>query len=140
MAGKKASRGTASGGDAGVRQRTVKGVCIVCGKEKEGIPAKPDNVVLAIRALRSFFRLKPKFTIVDTAHLAEARKKRARFESTRGILLVCAVLFFFLLLGGMMMQSGFEMLTFISAILGAVFIFLLAYARYFPKFENQIKG
>ena len=115
--------------------KTGRGICIICGKLAAGIPAKPDTIILAARRLRQLLRRKPVHTVVDKAHLAEARQKRAKFDSMRKIHRIGAALFFLLLSGGMAIQSGFTAMTFISAALGSVFIYLLAYVGYFPEFK-----
>ena len=89
------------------RQGMEKGVCIICGKEAEGIQAKPDTIILAIRNLRQLLGMEPRHTIVEKAHLAEAQKKRERFDKKVSEHRIWAIIVFFLLIGGSAAMGGF---------------------------------
>lgn len=120
--------------DGGGNAIMGKGVCIICGREAFGIPAKQDSVILVARKLRSLLHRKPLHTIVEKAHLKEARQKRARFEKKLWEHRIAAVIVFVLLALGSLAVEGFSFWLFIPAALGALFVWLLAFAYYFPEF------
>ena len=116
-------------------QENVRGICIICGKETNGTPAKPDHLILTARKLRALFNLKPARTVVDSQHFSEAKQKRACYEKKIKEHRTGAILIFFLLIIGSVIFGKFDSWLFVPAVLGALFVVMLTLVYYFPKFE-----
>jgi hypothetical protein len=111
---------------------------MVCGQPCSGIRAKDDRIILVFRKVRSLLRLPPRHSAVHAEHLAEAQKRREKFESMLEVHKYGAALFFVLFVVGTAIFNGWNPITILSiipAFLGGLFIYLLVYLRYFPKFE-----
>lgn len=121
------------GGRAGTGS-TEKGVCIICGGEKKGVPAAPEIPIRASRWLRALFRQPPKHTIACGEHLAEARQRRQKYEKRQRNYIIAAALFFVLVVAGSFAFGRSDLCLFAPAIIGALFIAALPSFYYFPSF------
>jgi len=110
-----------------------KGVCIICGEERIGVPANGAPVRLA-RLLRAFLRQPARHTVACSEHLAEARQGRAKFEGKRRGYMLGALLFFALIILGSLAYGNSGAWLAVPALLGALFVALLPYFYYFPSF------
>lgn len=113
------------------------GVCVLCGKETFGLPAKADWVIRAARKIRSLLKMKPRHTVACAACVQECAKKGKLFEKRGWNYRAAAALFFLLVLAGSMFYGQLELRTVLFAFLGALFIAALPYAQYFPDFEPE---
>ncbi len=111
-----------------------KGVCIICGELRAGVPAKNEPPVRAARWLRSLFRQPARHTVACRGHLAEARERRAKFRKrARGYFIWAAAFFVFVMVGGLFFgRQDFSM--FPPAFFGALAMACLPCFYYFPSF------
>jgi len=134
--GANAGAHASASGKGASAQAMERGVCIICGELRNGIPAKPEFPIRAARWLRALFRQPAKHTIACREHLAEANAKRAKFEKKiRDYLIVAAIFFAFVLVGSLFF-GRFDIGMALPALLGALIIVLLPNFYYFPTFEK----
>ncbi|MEM2138108.1 MAG: hypothetical protein QW568_03395 [Candidatus Anstonellaceae archaeon] len=112
------------------------GTCVLCGQEKNGIPAKQDAIVSAARKARRLLKIQPKRTIACSECLPECKKKRAEFEKKLRGYRIGAAVFFLILLAGSLAYGAFGLRTVLAGLVGAAAIAILPYAKYFPRFET----
>jgi|GEM_PF-959608 len=123
--------GAASGRHA---QKSEKGVCIICGELRNGLPAKPEFPIRAARWLRALFRQPAKHTIACKEHFEDAMKRRAKFEKKIRDYLIAAAAFFAFVLAGSLLFGRLDLSMALPAFLGALIIPLLPFFYYFPSF------
>ena len=111
------------------------GVCIVCGKEGEGIPVQPDILIKTARKIRSIFKA-DSHAIVCKEHAPEAAAKRMKFEKSLFGYRIAAVVFFFIAMAGPLVFGRIELGMAIPGAVGSLFILLIAYSQYYPKFTS----
>lgn len=117
-------------------EKTERGVCYLCGKECSGTPAKKDAAISMARRMRGLLRLPEKHTVACAACLAECKRKGAAFEKRLSGYRLGAALFFLLVCAGSAFFGRLDAPAVLGGILGGLLIWLLAYASYFPSFEN----
>ncbi len=111
------------------------GICILCGREEKGLPARPDFVISSARKMRNLLHLGAKHTIACNKCLPECVRRRAVFEKGRKNYQIGAAVFFLLLVGGSVAYGAFGLRAVLAGAVGASSVFLLCYAKYFPAFE-----
>jgi len=116
-------------------EKLESGICIACGREVKGIPARQDFVIRAARKMRAILRMAPHHTVVENAHFEEAKARRANFEKSLMNYRLGAVLFFLFFIAGGIFFGGDAVSSLFAAAAGAIFIALLPYLRYYPKFD-----
>ena len=125
----------ASASGKGAHAKAVeKGICIICGEARSGVPAKPEFPIRAARWLRSVFRQPAKHTIACKEHMDEANAKRAKFEKKKRDYLLVAAAFFAFVLFGSLFFGRFDIGMAVPALLGALVIVFLPNFYYFPTF------
>ena len=115
-------------------QASEKGICIICGMARAGIPSKPEFPVREARWLRSILKQPAKHTIACGEHLDEAREKRAKYEKKQRDYLIGAVLVVAFIILGSFVFGRADAGLFMPALLGALLVALLPYFYYFPSF------
>ncbi|MCL5419808.1 MAG: hypothetical protein M1354_02920 [Candidatus Marsarchaeota archaeon] len=112
-------------------------VCIICGKEKDGIPVKIDSIIKAIRWIKTNITRNEKNNILvvcrdDYQAYAKARKK---YTSRQALYLTLGVIFF--IIGNVMALSlaGFAITVLVLAMFYG--LSLLSYA---PALELRSSG
>jgi len=123
--------GAASGRHA---QKSEKGVCIICGELRNGLPAKPEFPIRAARWLRALFRQPAKHTIACKEHFEEAMKGRAKFEKMVRSYRLWAILFFIVTVCGSFLFNNASLWIAVPALIGSLFIALLPHIYFFPSF------
>ena len=119
--------------------KTVQGkkVCIMCGKEKEGLNVKEDHVITAMRWVKRNITKNPKnyHMVVCKDDFLAYKKKRDSFERKRAAYVIIGVLFTLLLL-------AFANGRFLGAIFYGVgiiiFMYLLSLLSYMPAVDVPI--
>jgi len=111
------------------------GVCLLCGKETKGTPARQDLPIIAARKLRALFRLKKSRTIVCPAHIAEASARRAKFEKSRRNYSIFAAVLFIAIILGTFASGQFGFGEILAALAVAVFTISISAFYYYPKFS-----
>ncbi len=111
-----------------------RGVCILCGMETSGVPAKQDLAIRMARRLRRAMKLPEKHTISCKGCFQECARRGEAFGKKRKSYLTYAILFFLLLIFGSAGMGGFTPWLILPGALGAAIIALLPYASYFPSF------
>jgi hypothetical protein len=120
------------------KQKTV---CVVCGKEKSGIPIREDFVIRLIRKLKGIFKLSTgNRLVVCNEHIEEAKKRRERFE--KGLLTyagIGAVLGIILILINILISFDIIRLlqSLLLLILLVIVMALLSLYQYFPAMATQ---
>jgi hypothetical protein len=110
------------------------GVCVICGRQRQGVPAAPEIPILAARRIRAALGQMAKHTIACREHLAEARQRRANYEKRQRDYLLVAVLFFVLVAAGSFVFGRSDLCLFAPALIGAIFIAALPSLYYSPSF------
>ena len=111
-----------------------KKVCIMCGKEKEGLNVKEDHVIAAMRWVKHNITKNPKnyHMVVCKDDFVAYKKKRDSFERKRAAYVIIGVLFTLLLL-------AFANGRFLGAIFYGVgvivFMYLLSLLSYMPAVD-----
>jgi hypothetical protein len=111
------------------------GVCILCGRQAKGCPAREDLEISAARHLRSMLRMEPHHTVACGNCLQACVVKRKAFERTRGTYRTGAIVFFLLVVAGSLVYGRADALLAIPALIGSAIIYLLSWGRYFPSFQ-----
>jgi len=111
-----------------------RGVCILCGKETSGAPARQDFEIRTARRLRQALKLPERHTISCKGCFQECARRGEAFGKKRKSYLAYAALFFLLLIFGSAGLGGFTPWLILPGALGAAIISLLPYASYFPSF------
>ncbi len=120
--------------DSMAETKHKKKVCIMCGKEKDGLDVKEDHVIAAMRWVKRNITRNPKnyHMVVCKEDFLAYKKKRDSFERKRIAYVIIGVVFTVLLL-------SFARGRFLGAIVygGAVIIFmyLLSLLSYMPAVE-----
>ena len=125
-----AAHGAARGQQAGMED----GICILCGGEKKGGPAKKDIAIAFARGVRRLLRMEEHHTVACSRCIDACRAKRAAFEAEMKTARIFALIFFAgVCAGGFYFKSAGAWI-FVPAALGSAIILLLPYGKYFPKF------
>lgn len=117
-------------------RQVPKQVCIVCGKERKGIPVKEDFVIRSIRRAKGAFKIATgNKLVVCPEHIDDARKKREKFE--RGLLTyagIGAVLGVILVVVNLMTSfDAFRLIQSLALlVLLVVVMAMLSLYQYFP--------
>ena len=114
-----------------------KGVCILCGGEKEGVPAQKDAAISFFRSFRKLLGMEEKHTIACNACLPLCLPKRAVFEKSLSRHRLYAMGFVFFLLAGSAAFGSFPLWLLLPSAAGAAIILLLPFGRYFPAFKTS---
>lgn len=112
-----------------------KGICILCGGEKQGAPAIKDTAISSARKLRKLLGMEERHTIACSTCLPMCAGKRAAFEKMLARYRLYAISFVLVLIIGSAVLGGFSLWLILPVIIGAAIILLLPYGYYFPKFE-----
>ncbi|MCX8198323.1 MAG: hypothetical protein N3F07_04005 [Candidatus Micrarchaeota archaeon] len=115
------------------------GICILCGGEKKGYPAKVDLPIYLARKAREALRLPPRHSIACESCFSSCVKKRQEFEKKLRSYRLGAALFAALTIIGGAMFGRLELWLAVPSILGAGIILLLPYGSYFPSFQEKLK-
>lgn len=141
MAGKGGNRTKWSGARAmrgqekpGGRPKEESGVCILCGREARGVPARADSAIRAARKIRQLLRLAPRHTVACADCLPGCAKKRLAFEKAMKNYQIAAAAFVLLLLCGALFYGRLEPWLAAPALAGAALILLVPCGSYFPAF------
>ncbi|VVB99912.1 Uncharacterised protein [uncultured archaeon] len=113
------------------------GVCILCGNETQGMPAREDFIVSFFRKVRAILRMPARHTVACSACLQQCMEKRAAFEKKADGYRVYAVLFFLLVVLGGLLYGNASIFLIVPALLGSIIIFALPYAYYCPDFRGK---
>jgi len=111
------------------------GVCFGCGKETNGTPAKADWIISGARKFRSLLSLPKKQTVACTACMPSLREKREKFEKSQGAYRIGAAAVFLVLILLSALAKSIDAGMVLSAAAAALFIWLLSFFRYSPKFD-----
>ena len=111
------------------------GFCILCGAQKQGVPARQDFAISSFRKARELLRLPAHHAVACEKCLPLCIEKRKAFEKRQKNYQMGAGIFFILVFAGSLAFRRFDLGLFVPAILGAVIILLLPYGYYSPKFE-----
>jgi len=115
--------------------RLEEGICILCGGEKKGFPAKKDLAISAARKMRSLLKMEERRTIACERCLPTCLAKRAKFEHEKRNYIIVAGVFVLTVVAGGFYFKRLEGWLAVPALLGAAIILLLPYGKYFPSFE-----
>jgi hypothetical protein len=118
-------------------RRAKNGVCLGCGREKEGVAAKDDWVILAARKTRAALRMGPRHTVACAQCIAGCSAKREKFEKSLLAYRAAAGVFLLLALAGSFAYGKLELLGLAAALLGAAMIACLPYLSYCPSFAGR---
>ncbi|MEM4633787.1 MAG: hypothetical protein QW275_01400 [Candidatus Anstonellaceae archaeon] len=121
---------------AGKKKALEDGICILCGVEKKGYPAKMDFPIRTARKIRELLRLPPRHTIACESCFGMCEEKRRLFEKMVSRYSIYSILFSLMVIAGGIFYSKLELWLLIPAILGSAIMLLLPYGRYFPKFQT----
>ena len=134
------SRAVRGHGKAGNMPEGEDGVCILCGREVRGIPARADMAIRAARKMREMLGMEPRHTVAcaDCFHLC--REKRLSFEKSVKKWRIGAAAFVLLLLCGALFYGRLEPWLAAPALAGAALMLLVPYGNYFPAFEGAEKN
>ncbi len=111
------------------------GVCVLCGSEAEGAPAKKDAAISLARKMRSLFGMGVHHSVACKNCLPLALEKRQRFERSLKSYRMYSVAFILLVVGGSVAFRSLDLRIAIPGAIGAAIIMLLPYGYYFPAFE-----
>ncbi len=111
-----------------------KSVCLVCRRERDGLPVADDPVIELIRRIKGRFGwLQGNRLVVCEEDVNAALGKRGRFEK---YLMWCAILGF-----AFLMITTFSTSTLVLGLLvglvGGLLIMLLPFGVYYPKIEEK---
>lgn len=123
----------------GKKRDSEQGGCILCGGEKQGVPAEKDAAISSARKLRRLFGMAERHTVACDACLPLCLEKRKAFEKNLLRYRLYAGIFVLVLIAGSVAFGGFSLWLLVPAIIGSLIILLLPYGRYFPKFETNGK-
>ncbi|MFA5381532.1 MAG: hypothetical protein WC356_00025 [Candidatus Micrarchaeia archaeon] len=120
----------------------MKGICLICEKEKEGSKIKEGHVIKIIRKIKTFFGISRGNTLVICSScLEEYTKRRNGFEKTMLIWTVIGIILALLLIVPSILVGGdiFYILRSIglSILLIIVLLALVGIVRYIPKLEED---
>ncbi|VVC01825.1 Uncharacterised protein [uncultured archaeon] len=115
-------------------KKPEKGLCVLCGAEKEGAPARKDCAIAVARHLRKALGMPGRHTVACAGCLASCIERRAAFESMLSRYRLYAAAFALVLAAGSAAYGAFTVWIALPALIGAAIIMLLPYGRYFPDF------
>lgn len=123
-----------------------KSVCIICEKEKAGVPVKEDRVIQFIRGVKNRLGIAKGYRlVVCNSCWAEYEKKRKSYERSMltwlvlGAALLVVMLILFLLTGRINLFNMI-MTVFMIAVLFLIMAALVFISRYIPKTEMSLEG
>ncbi len=112
------------------------GVCVLCGGQKPGIPAKKDFAIMFARRMRQVLGQPERHSTACENCIETCLQRRKAFEKEERLSFIIAAAFFFMVVAGGAYFKQFELWLFAPAILGAAIILLLPYGKYFPAFKQ----
>jgi len=113
------------------------GVCILCGGEKYGYPAKVDLPISLARKAREILRMEMRHSIACKKCLPLCTEKRVKFEKELRNYRIGAAVFALVVIAGGFYFKRAELWLAVPVILGGAIMLLLPYGRYFPIFSPQ---
>jgi len=122
---------------AGKKAGLERGVCVLCGAEAQGTPAKKDAVISLARRMRAILGMAERHSIACENCLQLALEKRKRFERSLKSYRIYAIGFFLFVIAGSLAFNRLDPRILLPALFGALIIVLLPYGYYFPAFESS---
>ena len=112
-------------------------VCIICGKDKQGIPVKSDWVLESIRWFKKNVarNAKDNFLVVCREDWPQYDKARKKFTSRRTLYIGLGIIF--MILG---LLTGLSIKTFAFTLVILVFFYLLSLLSYMPALDLDRKA
>ena len=117
----------------------MRGVCLICEKQTEGIPIEEGPVIKAIRTIKGSLGIaKGNVLVICPGCWEEYRKRRTGFEKSMLIWSIIGVIFAALLIIPPILFGDWEIFNILrnivlSIILIAVILALIGLVRYIPK-------
>lgn len=116
----------------------TKTVCIMCGKEKQGLKVKEDNVIRAMRWVKRNITRNPKNynMVVCKEDFLAYKKKRDGYERKQIMYVALGLLFMLLLL---LFASGRYLGAIVYGLGVTIFMYLLSLLSYMPSLEVSLE-
>jgi len=122
-----------------------KSVCIVCEKEKEGVPVKEDNIIKFIRSIKKRLGVAKGYSLdVCSDCWAKYEEKRKNYEKSMltwlviGAALIVIMLLLIILTGWINFVNMITTILMLAILLG-IMIGLVFISRYVPKTEMTME-